>query len=990
MPTLQRNSHCSNGSTAEHAPPQDPSDIASISETVLPETETILSVLGMTCASCVSRIEQYLGGMDGISSIKVDLMTAQATVHHYMSVMSTEQLCTSIEGMGFDAQVLASRTLASKATGNEGNAGVIEGSQPADSWFSVEGMTCGSCVATLTSLLTELPGVVSADVQLLTAQAMVRHIPREIGVREITNVISDAGFKAAPLDTGADDGTGMPDPSAVALENLKKHRRQAAKRFFWSLAFAIPMFVFSMIIDMALPVSNRVAQAFHRKVFQKYSVSVIIIFFLATATQISLGLHFYKHAYKSLVRAKTANMDVLIALGTTAAYVGSIISVTLQGGAGEQFFETAVFLMTFILLGRWLEAIAKGRTISAVEALVKMQPDDALLVSPAKLGKGDELTTISARQIQLGDQLQVNSGMRVPSDGIVVRGQTEIDESLLTGESVPVVKQVGSTVTGGTLNISQTIQMRATAVNEASTLSRIVRLVREAQSNKPQLQEIADRVASRFVPFVVLAAVVVFIAWIAAGATGHINSKWLASKQSMGNHSDGMDEQEPMSYGIFALLNAISVLVIACPCALGLAAPTAIMVGTGLAARFGILVKGGGATMEAASRIDVVAFDKTGTLTIGKPAVTDSYQTESMPGEFNTWLDACVYELESQSSHPLATAMCTYIREDRPDAVSAPHELLEHTELPGRGMHGTVQMPEEYAQALGWSAVTRARLLVGKDSWVKEEGCRMEIPIETRIRWADSGLTSVTVALAQESADTGCALSSFALTDQVRPEARDVVAKLRKRGIDVWMISGDHPAAANAIAQQLGITNVMAGVLPEQKSETVRMLQQRGVGQETEADMAKCDANETGVGGWMQKWLKVTRRQRKKRPFARVAMVGDGVNDAPALAQADVGISVGSGTAAAMETAPVLLMRSSLYSLLTFLDMSRIVFRRVKLNFIWASMYNVVCIPIAAGILYPAVDRGLPPVIAGLLMIASSLTVMVSSLSLKFYREPKH
>ncbi|KAJ2126610.1 Cu(2+)-transporting P-type ATPase, partial [Coemansia sp. RSA 788] len=205
MPTLQRNSHCSNGSTAEHAPPQDPSDIASISETVLPETETILSVLGMTCASCVNRIEQYLGGMDGISSIKVDLMTAQATVHHCKSVMSTEQLCTSIEGMGFDAQVLTSRTLASKATGDEGHAGVIEGNQPADSWFSVEGMTCGSCVATLTSLLTELPGVVSADVQLLTAQAMVRHIPREIGVREITNVISDAGFKAAPLDTGADD-----------------------------------------------------------------------------------------------------------------------------------------------------------------------------------------------------------------------------------------------------------------------------------------------------------------------------------------------------------------------------------------------------------------------------------------------------------------------------------------------------------------------------------------------------------------------------------------------------------------------------------------------------------------------------------------------------------------------------------------------------------------------------------------------------------------
>ncbi|KAJ2815149.1 hypothetical protein IWW50_006908, partial [Coemansia erecta] len=382
----------------------------------LPETETILSVTGMTCASCVNGIEQYIGNMDGISSIKVDLMTAQATVHHYKGIIAAEKLCTSIEDMGFDAQVLASRTLASTAAHDEGHPGVIEGSQPVDSWFSVEGMTCGSCVATLTSLLTQLPGVVSADVQLLTAQAMVRHIPRDIGVREITNTISDAGFTAAPLDAGADDGAGMPDPSAVALENLQKHRRHAAKRFFWSLAFAIPMLVFSMIIGMALPDSNRVAQAFQHTVFQQYSVLVIVIFIIATAAQISLGMYFYKHAFKSLFRAKTANMDVLIALGTTAAYVGSIISVTLQGGAGEQFFETAVFLMTFILLGRWLEAIAKGRTISAVEALVKMQPDDALLVSPAEHGKGDGIEKISARQIQLGDLLQVNSGMRVPSD----------------------------------------------------------------------------------------------------------------------------------------------------------------------------------------------------------------------------------------------------------------------------------------------------------------------------------------------------------------------------------------------------------------------------------------------------------------------------------------------------------------------------------------------------------------------------------------------
>ncbi|KAI8320461.1 hypothetical protein GQ54DRAFT_305531, partial [Martensiomyces pterosporus] len=545
----------------------------------------------MTCASCVNSIERHIGGINGVSSIKVDLMTAQATVHHFEHVLPVEGLRVAVEDMGFDASVIASSALPDPNAAAGSGTGAILGEQPVDSWFSVEGMTCGSCVATITSLLSGLPGVVSADVQLLTAQAMVRHSPREIGVREIADALSDAGYQTSPLSADSGSGSKAVDPSAVALKNLEKHRRQAAIRFAWSLVFAIPMLIISMIIDMALPASNHVAQAFRRKVFQSYSVSVICTFFIATAAQITLGTYFYKHAYKSLVRARTANMDVLIALGTTAAYGGSIVSVALQKGAGEQFFETAVFLMAFVLLGRWLESIAKGRTVSAVEALVKMQPDEALLVRSAAKDRADALESISARQIQLGDLLQVNNGMRVPCDGVVTRGQTEIDESLLTGESVPVPKTEGAAVTGGTLNLSQTIHMRATAINESSTLSRIVKLVREAQSSKPQIQEVADRVASRFVPLVVLASLIVFIAWVAAGASGHINPKWLSSKLMGGlggqpMDDDGMGEQKLMPYSIFALLNAISVLVIACPCALGLAAPTAIMVGTGIAARF--------------------------------------------------------------------------------------------------------------------------------------------------------------------------------------------------------------------------------------------------------------------------------------------------------------------------------------------------------------------------------------------------------------------
>ncbi|KAJ2845312.1 hypothetical protein IWW36_004832, partial [Coemansia brasiliensis] len=321
MKTSLHESNESSSSTAGQTPLQPTDEISVKYNLTFPETETILSVTGMTCASCVNSIEQYIGGINGISSIKVDLMTAQATVHHFKHIITAEKVCESIEGMGFDSQILASQTIRETSTGDEGTAVAIEGGQPVDSWFNIEGMTCGSCVATLTSLLTQLPGVVSADIQLLTAQAMVQHIPREIGIRDISKAISDAGFTATPLDAAASgDNAGMPDPSAIALENLQKYRHQAAKRFFWSLVFSIPMLVFSMIIDMALPDNNHVAQALHRKVFKNYSILVIIIFFIATAAQVTLGMYFYKHAFKSLIRAKTMGMDMLIALGTTAAY----------------------------------------------------------------------------------------------------------------------------------------------------------------------------------------------------------------------------------------------------------------------------------------------------------------------------------------------------------------------------------------------------------------------------------------------------------------------------------------------------------------------------------------------------------------------------------------------------------------------------------------------------------------------------------------------
>ncbi|KAJ1675904.1 hypothetical protein EV182_000350 [Spiromyces aspiralis] len=964
-----------------------------------------LSVAGMTCGSCVRTIENTIKDKPGVHKIAVSLITADASLEYDPALATAEDIAAAISDMGYDSQVLTDREL-----GPRGDAGDNR-SRPAESVFLVQGMTCGSCVNNVETNLGSRPGVQRVHVSLMTGEVTVTYDPSHIGSRELCAAIKNLGYSAQLVVAGNDNNSGV-RVSQMALQSAHRHKRRIAVLFLASLAIAIPTFLISMIFDMALPADNVVVERLHRTPFKQYKVSTIVLFFLATLSQCTVGLYFYKHAVLALWKARAANMDVLIALGTTLTYVGSIVSVAGQGGAGEQFFETTVFLVTFVLLGRWLEAIAKGHTASAVGALVAMQPEKALLVttSPDPDGRAEreEVTEILASNVQVGDVLQINAGARIPCDGVVVStGATAVDESLLTGEAIPVGKAERSDVYGGTLNITQPVRIRATAVGGSSTLARIVRLVRDAQASKPPIQEVADRVAARFVPGVLALAAVTFVIWISLGATGHIPDRWLESS-AMGVMSRSAHDTPKKSIGIFSLLCAVSVVVIACPCALGLAAPTAIMVGVGRAAKLGILIKQGGVAMEATSKLDVVAFDKTGTLTTGKPAVVDHAVEHPADGPLVQWVLRCAREVESRSSHPLAAAVSSYLGGEQVLVAAAaadttPIDVEDISEVPGRGMRAVVRVPDALAEAAGVDAGARVVVLVGNEQLFAAYGSGVLTPTPgQRDEWADRGASIVLAGYAAASG-RGRAVAGFAVADSLRPESAEVVKELHNQGKEVWLISGDNPRTAHAVARQLGIANVMAGVLPEEKSEKIRWLQQRGKC-ETDGDSAVSSSGDLesgklakeGGGSHRRRRLGLTLRRvlgragflarSEARTRAVVAMVGDGINDAPALAQADVGIAIGSGTAAAIETAPVLLMRPDLRSLLTFLHLSRTVFRRVVLNFVWASGYNLVTIPFAAGVLYPIANVGLPPALAGIIMVVSSLCVMSSSQALRLFR----
>ena len=730
----------------------------------------------------------------------------------------------------------------------------------------ISGMHCASCVTVNTKALKKVPGVVDANVNYGTSRATVTYDESVVQTEQLVAAVQSRGYGASIL---------------TGNENVHEHHKilQEAeliglrKLLLLSITLTIPAFIIGMLL-----MSDGLFFVGYELPYAPY-----ILFFLATPVQFYVGWRFYTGAWLSL-KNFSASMDTLIAMGTSAAYFYSIWAVFFATPMQGQYFEAAAVIITLILLGKYLEERAKGKTSEAIAKLLSLAPKQTTIIR-----KGKEMI-IAVDAVQVGDTIIIKPGQTIPVDGIIIEGTSSIDESMITGESIPIEKRKGDTVISGTANKHGSFLFKATGVGANTTLAKIVKLIEDAQGRKAPIQRVADRISAYFVPIVVLIALATFVFW--------------AFFTSLG-----------LAFGIIA---AVSVLVIACPCALGLATPTAIMVGTGKGAQEGILIKGGD-SLEAAHNIKHVIFDKTGTITNGKPVVTDIVPVGKTTA---TKLLSAAASIEQGSEHPLADAIVAKAKEMK----STLHKATAFTAIPGHGISAKIGK-EVYA--------------FGNLRLMKKRGVTYTTHIATIERLEGEGKTVMLIARGK------VLLGFIAVADTIKEHAPAAIAQLQKLGINTYMITGDNTRTARAIAQQAGIPaeNVFAEVLPEEKAMYVKKLQQEG------------------------KFV--------------VAMVGDGINDAPALAQADIGIAMGSGTDVAMETGNVVLMKNDLRDVPKAIKLSKLTMRKIRQNLFWAFIYNVAGIPIAAGALYYSTGWLLSPVIAGGAMALSSVSVVSNSLLLK-------
>lgn len=741
--------------------------------------------------------------------------------------------------------------------------------------FHIKGMHCASCAALVEASLSDIDGVREANVNFAAEKAMVRTESDTLTQEELMRVVKQAGYEAVPVDRQDHDYE-------------RRHRtaeiRSFRNKFFFGAVLSAPMLYF-MLLDFFPQMPGGTS-------FLPYVGIISLI--LATPVQIILGWGFYKGMWSSL-RMKTFNMDSLIAIGTTTAYVYSLVNYVLfvfahtsligigSAKIPELYFETAAFLITFVLMGKWLEAKAKGGVSNAIRALMGLQAKTARVV------RDGTTVDISVDDVVEGDVILVRPGEKIPVDGTIVKGHSSVDESMLTGESIPVEKNVGDHVIGATMNKIGSFEFRAERVGEQTTLAQIIRLIEEAQGSKAPIQAIADRISAWFVPTVILLALATFGIWYFA----------LGASLS------------------FSLMAFTAVIVIACPCALGLATPTAIMVGTGKGAERGILIKGG-EPLEAANHLDVIVFDKTGTLTHGKPEVTDVL-TVSGDEEDIVHIAA---SLERSSEHPLAEAIVAFAKEKSVELSNVDHFRA----IPGHGIEGIIDGKKYF---LGNRALITQTMGLSLD--------RTERKIA---KLEEQGKTVMILATDKEI--LGC----IAVADTIKETSKEAVRLLIKRGLVVYMITGDNARTAHAIAGQIGIKHVLAEVLPQDKAAQVEKLQEQG---------------------------------------KKVAMVGDGINDAPALAQADLGIAMGSGTDIAMETGGIVIIRNDLLDVVTALELSTETMQKIRQNMFFALCYNVLGIPIAAR-LFAGFGLILSPELAGLAMAMSSVSVVTNSLLIRFFR----
>ncbi len=726
--------------------------------------------------------------------------------------------------------------------------------------FAVTGMSCAGCAANVERALKKVPGVREAAVNIATTKATVVYDPSAVSPAALAAAIEGAGY-------------GVAEPAADLTGKRDAEYRSLRLSVLWGGALALLIFLGSMRHWFPwMP-------AFLRDFF--------VLWALATPVQFVLGLRFYRGAWNALKHG-TANMNTLVAVGTSAAYLFSVAATVLPGFfrragiAPQVYFDTSAVIVVLILFGRMLEARAKGRTSDAIRRLMGLRPRTARLVGP------DGEHEVALEDVRVGDVLIVRPGETVPVDGVVVEGRSSVDESMITGESLPVDKDPGASVVGATINTWGSFRFRAVRVGEDTALARIIKLVEEAQGSKAPIQRLADVIAGYFVPAVIGVALLTFAVWALFGPAPRL---------------------------VFALLNFVAVLIIACPCAMGLATPTAIMVGTGKGAERGILIKSG-ESLETLHKVDTFVFDKTGTLTEGRPEVTDVVPAPGVPVEDLLRLAASV---ESPSEHPLGRAIV------RRAAASGfvPEKVDEFRALEGMGVE----------------AVARgARVLVGSLRLVASAGVDVAPLAADAARLAAEGRTAAYAAF------DGRLAGLFALSDTLKPGARPAVDKLRRQGLRVVMLTGDNARTARSVAGAAGIEEVIAEVLPGDKADIVRKLQQEG---------------------------------------RRVAMVGDGINDAPALARADVGVALGTGTDVAMASADVALISGDLEGVVAARELSRRTIRTIRQNLFWAFAYNVVGIPVAAGVLYPFLGVLLDPMIASAAMALSSVSVVSNSLRLR-------
>ncbi len=731
----------------------------------------------------------------------------------------------------------------------------------------VRGMHCAACVGKVEGALRSVPGVAEVAVNLATERATVTFDPARTDLARLQEAVARAGYELLE-----------PVPAAGPAAGGEPTRDEAQRRLGIRVAVGAGLSVPVLVGGMAdlLPGVPTWLRDPH------------LLFVLTTPVQFWVGAPFHRGFLRDL-RYRSASMATLVSLGTTTAYAFSVAvtfwpHVFMSVGA-MTYYEASAVVITLVALGRWLEARARGRTSEAIRRLVSLAPRTARVVR-----EGAERDVPTA-EVQVGDLVRIRPGERIPVDGVVVEGRSTVDESMLTGESVPVDKGPSSPVAAGTVNRTGTFLFRATRVGSETTLARIIRLVEEAQGSRAPIQRLADRVAAVFVPIVLVIAALTFAGWLLLGPEPRL---------------------------LRALTTAVAVLVIACPCALGLATPTAIMVGTGQGAEHGVLIRSATA-LETLHRVDTVVFDKTGTLTVGRPEVTDVL---AAPGVEADDVLAVAAAAERASEHPLGEAI---VRRAKERGLGLP-PVVEFAAVPGRGIDALA--PE-------------GRILLGNRRLMDERGIEVDALEAEAAALAADGRTVVYVAFA------GRLLGLVAVADPLRPEAPSVVARLRGRGLTVVMLTGDQRSTAEAVARRAGVDTVLAEVLPEAKAAAVRDLRRAG---------------------------------------RRVVMVGDGLNDAPALAQADVGIAMGSGTDVAMEAADVTLMRSDLRGVLAALELSRRTIRVVKENLVWAFGYNLLLIPVAAGALYPVAGVLLSPVLAGAAMAFSSVSVVSNSLRLKRWR----